>query len=71
MSQVNGFKLILKEILNLKKAFTLSKILRYMPVSNVLHIIMAFNFIFPNILLTAKEIEYGLRPTSKFIKKYT
>ena len=61
----NAFKIFIREFLNLKNYFSLKKFLRYLPISNVLHIILAFNFIFPSIFLTAKEIEYDLRPSSK------
>jgi hypothetical protein len=38
----------------------------FMPLSSLLHVIISFGFIFPNILLIAKEIEYGFRPKGKY-----
>ena len=60
----NANKILLREFFNLKSYFSLKKFLRYLPISNVLHIMIAFNFIFPSIFLTAKEIEFDLRPSS-------
>jgi hypothetical protein len=37
-------------------------LLENMPISNLIHLIMSFCLILPNILMISKEIEYGLRP---------
>lgn len=34
----------------------------FMPISNFIHLIISFCFLYPNVLLVAKEIEYGFRP---------
>jgi hypothetical protein len=34
----------------------------FLPVSSLIHLIIAFCLLFPNVLLVSKQIEYGLRP---------
>ena len=38
---------------------------KLMPISNVLHLIISFGLLLPQVLLVSKEIEYGLRPKGK------
>ena len=40
---------------------------KLMPISNVLHLIISFGLLFPQVLLVSKQIEYGLRPKGKYI----
>ena len=34
----------------------------FMPLSSFIHLVIAFSLVFPDILLTSKQIEYGLKP---------
>lgn len=41
----------------------------FMPVSCLMHVIIAFCLLYPNLKFTSKEIEYGLRPRGNYTTK--
>ncbi len=62
-SSVQKFKLILDSLLSyLSKENSSFQESSCPPISSLIHLVMSILFLYPNILLTAKEIEYGLRP---------
>lgn len=51
----------------IKKFLTIENVWKnFLPVSSLLHLIASICILFPNVLLTAKEIEFGLRPKGNF-----
>lgn len=65
-SKFKAFLYIVRSIFSVKKLWKNS-----MPVSCFIHLTIAFILMFPEVLLTSKEIEYDLRPKGNFFKPLT